>query len=60
MDAVTKLRPVLTPEEELELEASMARHPAGRQLPERQLPKSLCPTCGNSPAGTLGEPALAL
>lgn len=58
MDPVTRLpvpTPPLEPEDELELLASMARHPAGKG---RRLTQ--CPTCGNSVSGALGDPGYVL
>lgn len=53
------LRPVpdpLSEADELELEASMRRHPAGK----RREDLSRCPTCGQNASGALGEAALSL
>lgn len=56
----TALRPVPDPlsvDQQLELQASMARHPAGKQ---RGVDLSRCPTCGQNASGALGEAALSL
>lgn len=56
MDAVMQLpMQSLSPEDQLELEAAILRHPAGKA---RELAQ--CPTCGQNPSGALGDPALSL
>lgn len=47
----------LTDAELIELEASMKRHPAGKQ---RTVDVHRCPTCGQRPSGALGDPELSL
>lgn len=55
--------PVITPAvprteaDRIELERSIARHPAGKA---RRLTPSQCPECGQNASGSLGSPVSSL
>ena len=46
--------PRLSDADRLELEASIARHPAGKR---RVIDLSVCPTCNHKVSGAIGSPA---
>ena len=48
--------PRLSDADRLELEASIARHPAGKRRVVIDL--SICPTCNHRVSGAIGAPAL--